>query len=412
MGILNGNIILNTFQRGLYNRFATNYEIRVDGELLRYKGMTGANMAKHDAEHAVANGSFTYLCRLINQLEIHLGKKPHQVTVYMDGKRVTNKIIHATNFQLDASLIRNIFTKMCEGAGMFVENLEYGESELQMHIKRNQERELIVYITCDTDLISILYGHKPKVNDKSVEFRKNMNFYNDNQFDIVSCSLVTSNSEPNIFQDSNFVYKFDDCQQIKDSIVWLNCSKDTIILYGMDNTMCNNLLEPIQFRSFMALCGTDFTPSALTSSFIVGLLKIEKCDAYFVNNLSDLFDIFISLILIGFKNNGCLKQKRNQNVGMISRQSVIMMLKYYIDYVSTGCMTDSAIPQPPMFWLTRYVIWCAKNKRTFKTKKAQIDFLANFAIGDLLKIVSDVYDDDANCRLFCETEFNRKRAVT
>lgn len=408
MGILNGNVIVGTFKRGLYNRTPQSYEVYVDGELMRYKGMTSDNLSRHDAEHGVANSSFMYLCRLINQLEAHLGKKPYQVTVYMDGKRVTNKLSHVTDFQLDASLIRNLFIRLCIEAGMFVNHLEYGESELQMHMKHNCERPLTVYITCDTDLMSILYGHKPLIDGKRVDFRRCSTNNDDDddqatQVNLGECPYIMINDKHDIFQDSNLIYG--EGVEVKDSIVWLNCVKDVIIMYGMDNTLANNHLSPVAFRSFMALCGTDFTPPAFPTSLINALLKINRHDADIINSLTDYFDIFAALIIVGYKNGGSLKQKKKPASTNISRELVVMMLKYYIDYVSTGIMTDASIPQPPMPWLTRYIVWCAKSGRVFKTKRAQVEYMTKTSINELLHNVSEKYDCDESRRMFYDLEF-------
>lgn len=404
MGILNGNVIVGRFKDGLYNRTPESYEVYVDGELMRYKGMTSDNLARHDVEHGVANSSFLYLCRLIRQLEEHLNKKPYQVTVYMDGKRVTNKVSHMTDFQLDTNLTRTLFIRLCIEGGMFVNHLDQGESELQMHMKHNRERPLTVYITCDTDLISILYGHQPIINEKRIDFRK---YVTDDktQVDVADCPYVTVNDKPNKFQDSNLIYVNDAKYKIVDSIVWLNCVKDTIVMYGMDNTMANMSLNPMVFRSFMALCGTDFTPPAFPTSYINAILKINRSDAEVINSLTDHFDIFAALLVVGYKNGGSLKRKKKPMHTSVSRETVIMMLKYYIDYVTTGIMTDNSIPQPSMPWLTRYVIWCAMNGRSFKTKRAQARYMAETEIGDLLRNVSEKYECDDSQRAFYNLEF-------
>lgn len=403
MGILNGNVIASNFKNGLYNRTPESYDVYVDGELMRYKGMTSDNLTRHDAEHGIANSSFQYLCRLIRQLEEHLNKRPNRVIVYMDGKRVTNKVSHTTDFQLDASLIRTLFIRLCIEAGMFVNHLDQGESELQMHIKHDKEQPLTVYITCDTDLISILYGHKPMINNKRVDFRKYVTD-NDNQVCIAECPYVIVNKMPNKFQDSNLIYaKTAECN-IKDSIVWLNCVKDNIVLYGMDNTMANMPLNPVAFRSFMALCGTDFTPQAFPLSYVNGLLKIDKSDAEEINALSDHFDIFSALLLVGYKNKGSLKRKQNSKFINVNRSTIAIMLIYYIDYVTTGVMTDNAIPQPSMSWLTRYIIWCATGGRSFKTKRAQVRYIVESKIADLLRNVSEKFECADSRIAFCNSE--------
>lgn len=404
MGILNGNAIVGRFTEGLYNRTPERYEVYVDGELMRYKGMTSDNLTRHDAEHAIASSSFAYLCRLIRQLEEHLDKTADRVTVYMDGKRVTNKITHTTDFQFDASLIRTLFIRLCVEAGMSVNHLEHGESELQMHMNHNQDIPLTVYITCDTDLISILYGHKPKVNEQPVEFRK---YTSDDktQTGIADCPYIIINDRPNKFQDSNLIYAKDANYKITDSIVWLNCVKDTIVMYGMDNTMANVPLNPLVFRIFAALCGTDFTPQAFPTSYINAILKISKDDAESINALTDHFDIFAALLLVGYKNGGTLKQKKKPTYTTIGREVIDAMLRYYIDYVTTGVMTDNAIPQPPMPWLTRYVIWCAMNGRNFKTKRAQVKYMAQSQLGDLLRNVAEKYACDVSREEFFNLEF-------
>lgn len=413
MGILNGNVILSKFHKGLYNRNAKNYEIYVDGELMRYKGMTSENLVKHDAEHGVAYTALAYLCKLIDSLKRHFGKPADKVTVFMDGQRVTNKLTRATTLQIDANLVRVLFVNGCVNAGMSVNNLVYGESELQMHMKHNKEQSLIVYITCDTDLLSILYGHKPTISDELIDFRKSNDNYDQQQqqqqqIDVNDCPYVistsTSSNECNVFQDSNLIYETNR-MDIKDSIVWLNCAKDVVVLYGMDNTICNGKFEPLVFRTFMAVCGTDFTPSAFTNSMIANIFNVDYEDLKFVNKLTDVFDIFVCLLVIGYKSGGVLKQKNKPRNSNVQRQEFVDMINYYIVYVTTGIMTDCCIPQPPMAWLTRYILWCSTDKRYFKTRKDQSRYFQNTSLTETLHHVTKNYDSEENRQAFYNSEF-------
>lgn len=404
MGVLNGNIILSNFNRGLYNRLAKTYEIYVDGELMRYKGMISENLARHDAEHGVAHTAFTYLCKLITKITQHMdGREADKITVFMDGERVTNKVCHSRDFQLNTSLIRTLFMRLCMNAGMIVNNLTYGESELQMHIKHNKEQPLSIYITSDSDLISILYGHKPNINGKNVEFRSKI--YSDDQIDIANCSNIVINDQNDVFQDSNLIYVNSDDFKVTNSIAWVNCNKDVITIYGMDNTICNGRFEAKAFHTFMAVCGTDFTPNALPVSMMTGIFNINDEDLNFINELDEAFEIFACLLIVGYKNGGSLKQKKEPNNINVQRQDVNNMINYYTNYVTTGVMVDECIVQPPMSWLTRYLLWCSSDKQEFKTKKSHVHYLKNAELSTLISNINKNYDSTENQELFYNQEF-------
>ncbi|PHT96193.1 hypothetical protein BC332_34881 [Capsicum chinense] len=110
--------------------------------------------------------SFTYLKRTVNSIEEWRAASPTSVIVYMDGKRVHNKTMKRTECPYDSTLIRSFFMNFCKIEGYNVEDLSfteagYGEAELLMYLNRDKSAELNVYVTRDTDMISICCQHVP-----------------------------------------------------------------------------------------------------------------------------------------------------------------------------------------------------------------------------------------------------------
>jgi hypothetical protein len=76
LGILQGNKFINALKSNVYQaNLKKRFDIYVDGEFMRYKGMMADNMVLHHAAEAIVNASLEYLVQLLSDLERYIGKK-------------------------------------------------------------------------------------------------------------------------------------------------------------------------------------------------------------------------------------------------------------------------------------------------------------------------------------------------
>lgn len=367
MGILNGSVIVDYFLRGRYNaRRPTRYNVYVDGELMRYKGMVTENLSRHDAEEAIAHTSITYLMRVLSTIEQYLGGKPEAIVVYMDGARVTNKVVNRPEFKFDASLIRQTFATFCRDFGMQIRQLDYGESELQMYLQRDTETNLNVFVTDDSDMMAICYGHRPSV-----------------AYELDGVEPCAPDHDMEI-DDANFAYnKCDDEVEVRDSCLWIRCRR-RLLAIGLDDCHESIGYSPFVFRTFAALCGTDFTPPLFTESMIRGIMSADFCDREFVNSLEKKVNVIVgALIVIAVRNLGTIKRKEQNDDSPFDFDAIPRLVGMYVDYVTTGVMSSDPIPRPCMSHACRQYIYLMKNRmdRVY-TKSALRVWASNIALGD------------------------------
>lgn len=369
MGILNGSVIVDYFLRGRYNaRRPARYNVYVDGELMRYKGMVTENLSRHDAEEAIAHTSITCLMRILSTIEQYLGGKPESVFVYMDGARVTNKVVNRPEFKFDASLIRQTFATFCRDFGMHIRQLDYGESELQMYLQRDTETNLNVFVTDDSDMMAICYGHRPS----SIPLRSADH--------LEPCCRRDDRSHIEI-DDANFMYKCE--EEIRDSCLWIRCRR-RLLAIGLDDCHESIGYSPFVFRTFAALCGTDFTPPLFTESMIRGIMSADSCDREFVNTLGQKVNSIVgALIVMGLRNLGTIKRKEQNDELPCDFEAIETLVGMYVDYVTTGVMSSDPIPRPCMSHACRQYIYLMKNRmdRVY-TKSALRVWAANITLAE------------------------------
>lgn len=324
MGLRNGaRAIIEKMQNGLYNRLAPEYTIYVDGELMRYKGMIDTNLGCHNACEEIANTSVTYMMGMVHTIEDIMSPfKPNEIVVYMDAtERVKNKIVRTeSRMQHDVALIRGFFIKICQlQPGVRVKCLERGESELQMYLQRKRENHLNIFLTSDSDMIAILYGHVP-----------------------VGCDHDLSKCRPD--DDTNYnisnknkIYS-DPPNDLRDSCLWVNCSYKTVAI-GCDFSAKRLRLQRLQFLTFIAMCGTDFTTNMITETIIKAILNADDTDIALINEQDTLRDIVTAIMYTGVKNGGKLKPKRRLECSR-SLNDYLINVQYYIDYIESGIMTE------------------------------------------------------------------------
>lgn len=369
MGIKNGApTILSFMRKGIYNRNCGKYKIMIDGEYMRYKGMIESNLTKHNAEEAIAATSYDYMHNIIHNIEGLIGRCADEIRVFMDGTRVSNKETCRADFKFDAGLIRTIFKSICMEHGHSVIELQHGESELQMYLQRDKTMPLNVFLTNDSDMISICYGHRPISKTGKFTLCENL----PPKYDYAS--------------DANSVYS--EPNDIIDSCVWINCSRETVAI-GFDLIDDRFIYTPDVFRVFIALCGTDFTSNLLTDSMIAGILTAVDDDKKFINNLTDINEIAACLQMLGIRNGGTIKRATpvqktkkmptthlfNPITGLpilpdYNPNDLHRAITMYREYITTGKMDDSTIPRPNMSNICRQFLYAMKGQDDDFVKKS------------------------------------------
>lgn len=360
MGILNRGLIADRFNTGLYKR--TNCDtsnLYIDGELVRFKGMTDHNKTQRNAEEAIARDGVKYLKNRVSAIETYFGKTFDRIIVFMDGKRVHNKETRVYDTDVDVGLIRSVFKEACERERYQVEQLSFGEGELQMYLQRDKLTNRNVFLTKDSDMLSILYGHKPNYQT-AVE--------------IVQKEYTSSDYDTNIV-DLNDDYASG--VQVYDSCVWIECdsSNSPMKIYGFDDTLNRLKFSKLVFRTFCAMCGTDFTDPLLTTSMVTGFFtcikddELEMVNGYEMDLLDNhstgdvgnvnnenamknhIFEIVTLILLAGFRNRGTMKQvKKNYETGTLKniddlKTDLYNVIRTYYIYISLGVMLPMNIPR-------------------------------------------------------------------
>lgn len=312
--------LIENLRRGLYNRRVQHYQIYVDGELMRYKGMVASNMACHNACEAIATTGFDYMMSLIECIQDLFPCRADGVIVYMDGQhRVKNKVVRVSSQPFDVDIIRNIFKGKCLMNGMEIVELLEGESELQMYLQRDRSNDLNIFITSDSDMIAITYGHEP-ISVKPYE------------------ELTFETEEINgRIADVNETYSN---TSVNDSCLWVNCSYCTAAI-GCDYNENRLRLKRRHFLVFIGMCGTDYTDSLLTESMIAAILKAPDKEIDVINGLVEIEKIVFGLVYIGIKYGGTLKHVNPKRGGSESLDVYISNLQQYSTYIETGVMMDS-----------------------------------------------------------------------
>lgn len=380
MGVLNANRIVEQFQRGLYNRKPTSYVISVDGELIRYKGMVSSNMTRHDAEEAVAQTSYAYLVHAVLTIEKYMDRKAREVVVFMDGARVANKTTARPECSLDVSLIRKTFTRLCAEHGYRVHALTHGESELQMYLKRDRSVDLNILFTRDSDMIPICYDHMPSYYTGTTL----VNYDDLQRRGLVATTTTTdttattqSDEAQDDDDDTTFGVRcqggggdytncagivdlnstYGDDVTVVDSCAWFVCGSSCkpMQVIGFDACAPRTGYSDVVFRTFTAMCGTDFTTPMLTPSMFTGFFSAaDESEKRLINALTEPIKVVASIVYLGLKGGGVLKRSGGKTIGKrddrerhqrVDVSAVTEMVSMYYAYVRTGVMAGKRMPK-------------------------------------------------------------------
>ncbi|ATY70194.1 polh/gran [Tomelloso virus] len=377
MGIKNGapNIIAN-IRCGLYNTGAQKYKINVDGELMRYKGMIELNLCKNNAEEAIAATSFDYMKKLIDNIELLRGYRACEVIVFMDGARVANKESNRADFKYDVGLIRLTFKLICSEYGYTVNELQHGESELQMYLQRDKSVELNVFLTNDSDMISICYGHTPTIKFQDSLDENLKSIIEAQNFDSITTSI----------EDRNYTYDLSKVESLLDSCVWINCGKKQVTAIGFDFIETRLYYSVSAFRTFIAFCGTDFTSCLLTDSMVSTVLLSEKQDIEFINTLKSAHEIAACLLVLGLRGNGTIKRfSEESKTQTFAMDEISKTIKMYLNYIGTGKMLNCTIARPCMSLACRHYLYAMRDKSTCFVKNAMVKWAKSTTLSEAIE---------------------------
>lgn len=327
--------LLEKLRRGVYRNddSVQRYNIYVDGELMRYKGMVSSNMARHNACEAIATTGFDYMMSLVRHIESRMPLPATKVIVYMDGQqRVRNKVVRVHTHQFDVDMIRNIFKGKCLLNDIEIVELVEGESELQMYLQRDRLSDLNIFVTSDSDMISITYGHEPSTELAFDDLRLREGDEGNDGGRIVDLN-------------ANYVMESSSSPPVRDSCLWVNCSYHTVAI-GCDYSVQRLRLHRSKFLVFVGMCGTDFTDNVLTETMIAGVLKASDHEIDYINErLLDVDVIVCALVYLGVKYGGTLKPMKRIDGGEKKADgggfnTYISNIQQYMAYIETGVMMD------------------------------------------------------------------------
>lgn len=395
MGINTGaKILVNALKPGLYNHNAKQYNVYIDGELMRYKGLCDNTQA--NTSECVAQLAHDYMVRLVSDVERLLKRRALNIYVYMDGpKRVKNKTTTRAEQNMNADIIRATFKEICNNTGYSIIEMDCGEAELVMYLQRDQTIDLNVFITCDSDMASICYGHKPKMyylDEPNKQLPDNKYSYArlpNNQF--------VRNSNGDIVVDGNCDYcpNADNRRyRVVDSCLWMNCLK-TVECIGCDFIAERLNITPRVFRTLVCMCGTDYSNNILTVTMIKGIMNVSKEGLTDINCLETTRQIICSLLYYGLKYNGTVKRqpKNTENFAPTNLVVYEQNVEDYIKYIATGEMTNDEIKNMNMFAVCQKYLTMMRMMECHKKRSFLKAWCGTYSMLDVIRFV-DSYDSE------------------
>lgn len=353
MGIKNGaQEFIKAIQFGIYNRHATVYDINVDGENLQYKGYVESNLFQANAEAAIAATAHEYLATTIRSIELYLGEKPRKVNIYMDGERVKNKETRANHtYDFDRRQIRTFFMHHCMKSNWTI--LQSGESELHMYLSRDKSVNLNVFISNDSDMISICYGHEPICRTDILNIEtQDFSTANDDITDFNRVYARQSTDEQDAADGAVKKPVQNTAEFVHDSCLWVNTNKQALTFVGFDYIADKLQYSPQIFRVMIALCGTDFTTGVLTNTQIKSLLSLghENINQYteaigMSTPTAVINKIVVALLVLSFREGGVVNRTTYEATDEFDVEKFADSIRIYCEYVNTGQMLGNVVHQ-------------------------------------------------------------------
>lgn len=360
MGITHHDFVENF--SGLYKQNPQMININIDGEYLWWKGVNSENLSISNSEDRIAKTSYDYLLKLINMIRKQFGCVIYEIIIYMDGARVNNKEhrYNAATLKFDITSARKNFIQLCRQINNCkIVQLDIGEAELQMYKNRNVNIELNVFVTADTDMLSICYGHKSTISEKLLELKGEITLSQSNRNGLANTENIdlpmllseTKTRTVTPMFDDNFNYS--EKYNVVDSCVWLRIAKWKLHLIGFDFSERIHKFKVNVFRVFLGMCGNDFIKPIITNTMSLTFLSSTDRERENLNIIEDhnLFDIITGVLyticksnilnVIGkkdpvpFKLPSGFRGRKN-----LKKDSIVEHFKMYLDYIDAGFMSN------------------------------------------------------------------------
>lgn len=412
MGLKNGaKTILRSFKPGLYNHNIKQYNIYIDGELMRYKGLSDDNLLS--SPECIAQLAHNYMVGIISDITKMFGKMALGVFVYMDGpKRVRNKTLARAEYTMNTEIIRAYFKDICKNTGFPIVELDCGEAELTMYLQRDQTVDLNVFITADSDMLSICYGHRPRIH--CVDDPTKVLTFDDIKIEKLPVNEIIRNSSGDKMIDNNSTYVENTDADVKykiyDSCLWVNSLRD-IDCIGCDFIAERLKLDTNVFRIMICMCGTDYSNNLLTESMLQNILYYGKFQE--LNKLTTTRHIICALLYYGIKFNGSLKRPPKGNTTFVdcNIDDYEKNVEAYVQYIGTGemaktdfnnmCMYKICFEYMELMGMDIYYtkrsclqMWCTLNSLSDIIKN--VDTNSNSTTKTFLNDIPNETDDDNN----------------
>jgi hypothetical protein len=276
MGIKNPSVLVQYLSNSTCNMHPKNYKIIFDGEIIRHLGYNVKNQLSQHPEMAIAQTSISTVKNIVSRLSTLFDSMPSEVIVYFDGVRPSGKVVRvAPDFSAND---KDQFSVYCHLSGYTVKQLLVGEAELMMYLERDKEMDLNIFVTSDTDVISIMYGgnYEQHVSQETVTIDQN-----------------------NMSGKIRHVAK-------QNSVMWVRIRLESHLdLYGMDDLAAIFHLSPNHFRIAIVLTGTDYSLPIFTKTMMINCFSNivnNKSYARSINQLTKLQDIIVAFIYLSAIN--------------------------------------------------------------------------------------------------------------
>jgi hypothetical protein len=398
MGIHGGasNIIDVLSRRALYNRWAARYNIYVDGEFMRYKGMNSETMSMANPAEAIADTALIYLVKLIESIKAYMFGELRYCYVFMDGARQEGKVQRVKSGDSSTNVYaRDRWVLGLHALNCSVVELKHGEAELQMYIQRDKSVPLNVFVTNDSDMVSICYGHLPRLPVAAAKFNGSLA---PGDMPIGNVTII----------DPSYSYPEEEAAQVLDSCVWFNSCTDKLHVVGFDGTLIGSDgsslgLLPRPFRCLVYLCGTDYSDHLLTLSMIDQILRVLESQTeagrearITLNKLTDPLEMAAIYMFLAIRGGATVRQMKLSRLEPDFRfdpNVVSEAFEMYNTYVSTGTMGGDGkiIARPSGMLLSRELLYalygqsaaCSKMDKTLLLEIRTLDgvldrFRSNF----------------------------------
>lgn len=308
MGIQNFNLLFPKTKHGYGNINPKTCGIYVDGEFMRYRGYVSNNLTSDNAEVNCANTAFYRLEKVLTEIFDLFPNAIKTVVIYFDGKRPETKVIRQNAFNIDQKTERDLFKGFCSKK-YEIKQLDTGESEKMMFFERNMENDANIFVTGDSDILSIAYSDKMLDETEPTFFEGQILANLDN--------TITVRNNP-----------------VKDSIMWYRVMENCA-LYGLDFICHEYGLKKLPMTVLIGMQQTDYTNGLFTKSMLASTCKVLTMEPKLVeeiNKMDKIMDIMGAFYYVCVQSNFTFK-KSNEVGGSCDYMDAVNTVNSYVSYI-------------------------------------------------------------------------------